>query len=118
MDIKKDYIMKSVEEIEKIIEELGLDLDKVTINKNGSINYDGDVYISQKRLDEIPLQFNIVKGYFNCSHNKLINLEGAPKKCNTFKCSYNDLTSLEYAPQKCNNFYCYNVILYYFQQFL
>ena len=76
--------MKSVEEIEKIIKDLGLDFDKVTINKDNSIDYNGDVKIAGKNLDIIPLQFNIVKGDFNCYGNNLTSLKGSPQKCNNF----------------------------------
>ena len=94
--------MKSKDEIKK----LGLDFNKVTINNDNSIDYNGDVDISDKNLDKIPLQFNIVNGNFNCSNNKLTSLEGAPKQCNDFNCFNNDLTNLKGAPQECNNFDC------------
>ena len=71
--------MKTKAEIKKIIKKLKLHFNKVTINKDNSIDYNGDVDISNKKLDIIPLQFNIVKGNFDCSDNKLTSLKGAPK---------------------------------------
>ena len=47
--------MKTKDEIKKIIEELGLIFNKVTINDDNSINYDGNIDISNKELNKIPL---------------------------------------------------------------
>ena len=68
---------------------------------------DGDVNISKKRLEEIPLQINIVNGKFNCSYNKLTSLKVAPQKHDDLKCSYNNkLTTLEDIPEQFNTFIC------------
>jgi len=92
------------DDIKKIIKDLGLDFDKVTINKDNSIDYNGDIDISFKGLDKMPIKFNIVKGDFDCSNNKLTDLNGVPIECNNFDCYNNKLRSLEYAPKKCNHF--------------
>ena len=42
---------------------------------------------------------------FNCSNNKLISLEGAPKIVESFNCSGNQLTSLEGAPEKVGGYF-------------
>src|SRR6056297_3269997 len=76
------------------------------INKDNSIDVNGDVNLINLNLKKLPLNFNIVKDNFNCSHNKLETLEGAPKECKFFNCSYNNLTSLKGAPEKCNYFNC------------
>ena len=94
------------DEIKKIIKDLWLDFDKVTINKDNSIDYDGNVNIRGRGLDKIPLQFNIVNGDFDCSFNNLTSLKGVPRKCNDFDCHVNQLTSLEYAPIECEYFNC------------
>jgi hypothetical protein len=40
-------------------------------------------------------------GSFNCSHNELISLKGAPEKVTfSFDCSYNKLKTLKGAPKK------------------
>ena len=51
------------------------------------------------------LNVSIVDGYFDCDHNKLTNLIGAPKRVSgTFSCSYNEnLISLEGAPKEIGN---------------
>lgn len=49
-------------------------------------------------------------GSFECSHNKLTSLKGAPQGVGKyFSCSYNELTTLEGAPRLIGgNFDCYN----------
>ena len=100
--------MKSLAEIKKIVEDLELDFNLVTINNDGSIDYDGDVYIANLSLEKIPLQFNIVNGNFNCSLNELTSLKYVPKQVKGFNCSDNKLTSLKYAPKECEYFYCWD----------
>jgi hypothetical protein len=52
---------------------------------------------------------DIVEGFFDCDHNNLTSLEGAPKYVgNFFGCSYNDLTSLQGSPRYVGrDFMCY-----------
>jgi hypothetical protein len=72
------------------------------------VDVDGDVYISSKSLTKLPLKFGKVTGYFNCSNNQLISLEGAPNSVGgNFHCSDNKLDSLEGAPKSVGgNFDC------------
>lgn len=84
-----------------------------TISNNLTVNVDGEVDISNCLLSTIPVQFGIVTGYFDCSHNQLNSLKGAPHEVHsTFDCSYNWLSSLDYLPKNVNNkIYClYNKI--------
>ena len=99
------------------------------ICSDGSIDVNGNVDLSMKKLTKLPLKFNKVSGsfycnnnqlitlegspreigvHFHCSHNKLTSLEGGPKEVGRyFCCQYNQLTSLEGGPKKvCGNFYC------------
>jgi hypothetical protein len=71
-------------------------LDKVVKGKwsinpdTGFVDVDGCIYMSNMGLNEIPLKFGELTGDFDCSDNKLISLEGAPKLVNGyFYCSYN-----------------------------
>ena len=65
------------------------------INPDGSIDVEGDVFISNKNLDKLPLKFNYVSGVFVCSYNKLTSLEGSPRKLGLkLYCSGNPLTTL------------------------
>jgi hypothetical protein len=79
-----------------------------TINDDGSIDVNGDVYLSFKDLTELPLTFNKVTGYFNCCYNNLTTLKGCPRWVgSSFICSYNNLTSLEFSPDYVgSNFWC------------
>ena len=87
--------------IEKWLKEY--DIENYTINDDFTIDVDGDVNLVRKNLIEFPdyIQFNIVKGDFDCSTNKLTSLRGGPKKVSgSFICIHNQLTSLEGAPRK------------------
>ncbi len=76
------------------------DIRNYTINPDGSIDVDGDVYLSQKALYNIPLKFNKVNGDFGCSDNNLTSLENCPNEVNgDFICANNNLTSLEGCPK-------------------
>lgn len=71
-----------------------------TICADGSIDVDGDVYLSNKRFDYFPIQFNYVMGSFTSEYNKLKSLKGAPRYVKgRFCCSNNNLSSLEYLPE-------------------
>ena len=79
-----------------------------TINDDGSIDVDGSVDISNKRLTKIPFNFRNVSGDFWCNSNQLSSLKGAPNNVGgEFDCSDNRLTSLESAPNSVGgNFIC------------
>jgi hypothetical protein len=81
-----------------------------TINSDGSIDVDGNVYLSFNDLTELPLSFNKVTGWFDCSRNKLTSLKGCPRWIGRyFSCGYNDLTSLEFSPDYVGgSFWCSN----------
>jgi hypothetical protein len=80
-----------------------------TINKDGSVDVNGDVDIRRKGLTEIPLKFRNVSGNFFCNDNQLTSLEGAPQSVNNFDCSYNKLNTLEGSPQSVNgDFSCFS----------
>ena len=89
--------MSKFRDIEETCEELGID--NYTIKNDMSINVYGEVYISKLDLIEIPLNFNIVEGDFNCYKNRIKSLQGAPKIVKgDFDAGYNKLTSLEFMP--------------------
>ena len=89
-----------------------------TINSDGSIDVDGNVYLhsptlrylsgARGRLVKLPLKFNVVYGDFLCFNNQLKTLEGGPKEVGgSFNCSDNELTSLVGAPIRVGGeFYC------------
>ena len=74
-----------------------------TINDDFTIDVNRSVDLSDNHLSELSeyIQFNIVKGYFDCSNNELTSLKGAPRIVERgFCCSHNELTSLKGAPEK------------------
>ena len=81
-----------------------------TINDDGSIDVDGAVNLSRKKLTKIPFNFSKVGGDFYCYGNQLTTLEGAPNTVGgNFHCYYNKLTTLEGAPNTVGEgFYCDN----------
>jgi hypothetical protein len=96
-------------------------INNYTINDNGSIDVDGNVYlkpvfsytakeIANSFLKEIPVKFSKISGNFFCSNNKLTSLKGSPKLVNgDFGCHNNKLTSLQGCPEKIDgNFTCNN----------
>ena len=91
----------------------GLKPDKVTLNADGTIDYDGDVLLQFKgltNLSKLPFKFRNVNGTFDCSRNKLTSLDGCPVSVKVnFDCGHNNLVSLVGAPKHVGrNFYCYN----------
>ena len=69
--------------------------------KNGV--YEGNLNLQNAGLTSLEFlglgNINIT-GHFDCTHNKLTSLKGAPKSVGrTFYCAYNNLTSLEGAPE-------------------
>ena len=76
-----------------------------TINKDGSIDVNGNVDFSSKGLVKLPLKFKNVSGYFNCTHNDLISLEGSPEYVRDFNCSYNSLKSLKNSPRSVSGYF-------------
>jgi len=70
-----------------------------SINSDGSVNSDSDVFLDDLKLTKLPLKFNNVSGSFYCNQNNLTSLEGSPKHVGgNFICANNMLTSLEYSP--------------------
>jgi len=81
-----------------------------SINTDGSIDVDGNVELSNKKLTKLPLRFRNVSGYFDCEYNLLTSLEGCPNSVGGFfDCSGNQLTSLVGCPEIIGaGFFCNN----------
>jgi hypothetical protein len=96
--LRKYKIFESNTEIDEICRKYGIV--NYTINSDNSVDVDGGVDLYWKKLTSIPLNFNIVNGYFNCGNNYLTSLKGCPVRVgNWFSCHNNKLTSLQYSPQ-------------------
>jgi len=71
-------------------------IDNYTINKDGTVDVDGDVDLGHFNLTKMPLVFGSVSGIFICSNNELSSLHNGPKIVgDKYICSFNQLTSLE-----------------------
>jgi len=91
-------LYESFEDIDYICKRYGIY--NYTINSDGTVDVDGNVNIFNFGLTKLPLKFGKVSGYFNCSVNKLILLEGCPQSVGGyFECSINRLTTLKGCPQ-------------------
>ena len=99
-------LFESFEDIEQICKKYRIK--NYTINQDGSIDVDGNVWLYEKKLTELPLKFNKVNNDFYCDYNELESLEGSPKEVNGhFYCRNNKLISLKYAPKIIRGgFYC------------
>jgi hypothetical protein len=95
----KDFINESTkEDIDSICKRYGIK--NYTINEDGTIDVDGDVDLSRRGIDKLPLKFGKVTGSFYGDDNQLTSLEGSPKEVGgSFYCYRNQLTTLEGTPQ-------------------
>lgn len=83
-------------------------IDNYTINNDNTIDVDGDVYLQNYNLKELPIKFKNVNGSFYCHHNHLRHLHGSPIiVTGNFHCEENQLKSLVGCPNKVGkDFYC------------
>lgn len=80
-------------------------IENYTINEDLSVDVDDNVVINDKRLREIEVKFNIVRGDFWCTTNNLQTLENCPTKIfGNFGCSHNYINSCVFLP-KCKHCY-------------
>ena len=89
-----------------------MEIENYTINSNGEIDVDGDVWLKDMYIKELPYKFDTVNGSFTMDGNKkLTSLKNCPDKVtNYFSCSKcTSLKSLEGAPKEVGgSFYCGN----------
>ena len=95
-------------ELIKQLEKFGIR--NYTINKDGTIDVDGNVHLNNKRLTKIPFKFGKVTGGFYCYLNELNSLEGCPSEVGIdFYCNTNNLKDLIGGPQEVGgNYGCYD----------
>ena len=98
---------ESIEDIDSICEKYGII--NYTVNPDGTVDVDGNVDLSNRKLTRLPLKFGKVSGNFYCSYNKLTTLEGCPTEVGgSFLCNNNQLTTLKGGPKIVGrNFVCY-----------
>jgi hypothetical protein len=100
-------LFESFEDIDEICRKYNINY---TINTDGSIDVNDSVYLHNKGLTKLPIKFNKINGYFDCSRNELASFEGSPVEVNGhFYCGVNKLESFEYLTRIIRgNFYCDN----------
>jgi hypothetical protein len=77
-----------------------------TINPDGTVDVNGDVYLISRGSTKLPLKFGRVDGYFDCSYNQLTTLEGGPRSVGgDFYCGGNKLTTLEGGPREVGGYF-------------
>lgn len=92
------------EEIHRLCREYNIK--KYSINSDGSIDVDGNVYLINRGFTKLPLKFNKVSGVFDCSYNELTTLEGCPREVgNNFNCEHNNLVTLKGGPEFVDGYY-------------
>ena len=76
-----------------------MNINNYNINDDLTVDVKENVYLTNKNLNEIPVQFGIVHGDFHCNKNNLISLYGSPKTViGEFNCSENNLSTLKFCP--------------------
>ena len=96
------------DDIKSICDELNIT--NWTVNSDGLIDVDGDVWLAGRVSKKLPLKFGKVSGNFCCNSSHLTSLEGCPREVGGgFFCFRNELTTLEGAPSKVGgSFNCEN----------
>ncbi len=76
-------------------------------HNTGLVDLNGNFDCSFKGIEDFfGVRFGKIKGTFDCSHNRLVSLEGAPQEVSgTFSCSNNMLTSLVGGPKQVRGAY-------------
>lgn len=96
----------TIEEVNNLKQLYNIKMGEFSIDNDGFININGDVYISDTNLTELPLKFGKIYGDFYCHNNKLTTLKNAPYFVGGgFICYGNKLTSLEFGPTDVGEFY-------------
>jgi hypothetical protein len=91
-------MLKTKTEIQAWLDKMGVN--RYTIKDDLTVDVDNHVHLSNKKLSEIPVQFDNISGDFDIWSNNLISLKGCPiKVAGNFNCGSNNLKTLEYCPK-------------------
>ncbi len=101
-----DHFFKTFAETQSWLDKMGIK--SYTINPTDlTVDVNANVDISINSLECIPVRFGVIYGDFNCGHNLLTSLNGAPVECEDFLCHDNHLASLVGSPlRRCHIFNC------------
>jgi len=69
-------MLKNKKEIESWLGEM--DIQHFSINDDFTVDVAGHVYLTSKKLKNLPVQFGMVEGSFYCNNNQLTSLLGSP----------------------------------------
>jgi hypothetical protein len=96
--IEEQKMLNTEAEIKAWLDLMGVENYTININTTNhefSVNVNGDVNLAFEGLTYLPVCFDIVSGYFDCSNNKLTSLKGSPVVTGKdFDCSNNQITEL------------------------
>lgn len=80
------------------------------INSDLSVDCYESVSISDMGLNNIPIKFNTINGFFDCSNNNLDSLKNSPvETTGYFNCNENNLTNLDGCPIKVGSYFVCNL---------
>lgn len=106
--LSSDYVKSSLLRLEifNICRKYGIK--NYTVNKDGTIDVNGDVDLHRRGLTELPLKFNKVSGDFYCFENNLKSFDGFPKEIGkNIDVSDNNIKSFDGFPEKIGvSFFC------------
>jgi hypothetical protein len=76
-------------------------IENYTINRDRSVDVDGDVELGYSGIKEFPFKFGRINGNFDCEFSSLSSLLNCPDVVTGgFNCQKNDITSLEHFPKE------------------
>jgi len=93
--------MVNVDEIEQLTKHHFDHTGRISVDPTtGVVSCTGNINLKPKiKVNQLPVQFDQVGGHFNCEHNNLTTLIGAPNRTGFyFSCAHNPLMSLEGLP--------------------
>ena len=95
---------ESISSIDSICRKYGIT--NYTVNPDGTVDVNGNVNLSYKKLIRLPLKFGKLSGNFYCSNNQLTTLEGGPTEVGGhFYCYNNQLTKLDGCPTSVGGYF-------------
>jgi hypothetical protein len=103
----KQELLKDRQKIEEWLKSVNITDYKIT--KNFLVNVTDNVYLQEKQLTEIPVQFGTIDGDFCLDDNNLTSLKGSPKLVmGDFSVKNNQLKSLQFCPKEVHRFLIIN----------
>lgn len=100
-DILIENEVKHPELTKQQIKLLNERIDGIWEYKDGLVNVNGSIWLTNYNFTKIPVKFGKVSDYFGCHSNELTTLRGCPSEVGgDFDCHSNKLVNLDYAPTK------------------